>query len=295
MLINDCSPILSNIPGEKVILAHSLGNMLVSSAAKDHGLDYSLYYMLNAAVPMEAYDSDASNPEMIDADWRDLPERVYSANWWRLFPIEDGRRSLTWSGRFSGIHDVINCYSTTEDTLGNLEMDDSLLDRLWDKKFWGAQELNKGTKKQKALPESWGHSEGGWGFNPNLGSTEILLWSPTDKLKKRIETLTPLDLIADPIFRPFDEEFLTLRGTLSTNMVSGIQSQILANGIPAISFAAGANVLSEDSILKNLNYPQYLENGYPEKRSGWFHSDIKKLSFFFVRTFFIELTTFKWK
>ena len=121
------------------------------------------------------------------------------------------------------------------------------------------------------------------------------MWSPTDKLKKRIETLTPLDLIADPIFRPFDEEFLTLRGTLSTNMVSGIQSRILANGIPAISFAAGANVLGEDSILKNLNYPQYLENGYPENRSGWFHSDIKKLSFFFVRTFFIELTTFKWK
>ena len=45
------------LPGtSKVVLAHSLGNMLVSSAAVDHNLQYSRYYMLNAAVPMEAYD-----------------------------------------------------------------------------------------------------------------------------------------------------------------------------------------------------------------------------------------------
>ena len=32
----DCN----GLPGEKIVLAHSLGNMLVSSAAKDHGLNY---------------------------------------------------------------------------------------------------------------------------------------------------------------------------------------------------------------------------------------------------------------
>ena len=47
-----------SLPGtNRVMLAHSLGNMLVSSAAVDHGLQYDRYYMLNAAVPMEAYDA----------------------------------------------------------------------------------------------------------------------------------------------------------------------------------------------------------------------------------------------
>jgi hypothetical protein len=40
------------LPGNKVMLAHSLGNMIVSEAAKYHLLDYQKYYMLNAAVPM---------------------------------------------------------------------------------------------------------------------------------------------------------------------------------------------------------------------------------------------------
>ena len=37
------------LPGEKVMLAHSLGNMLVSSAAKDHGLNYSKYSKCGSA------------------------------------------------------------------------------------------------------------------------------------------------------------------------------------------------------------------------------------------------------
>ena len=45
----------AKLPGEKVFIAHSLGNILTSAAIKDWGLDYSRYYMLNAAVAMEAY------------------------------------------------------------------------------------------------------------------------------------------------------------------------------------------------------------------------------------------------
>ena len=97
--VQDCA----KLDGEKIILAHSLGNMLVSSAAKDHGLVYKKYYMLNAAVPMEAYDNSAFAPAMIDHDWRGVTDTVYSANWYLLFDDGDGRGRFTWKDRFSGI------------------------------------------------------------------------------------------------------------------------------------------------------------------------------------------------
>ena len=49
----------AEIPGtNKYMIAHSLGNMLVSAARQFHGLQYEQYFMLNAAVPVEAYDPD---------------------------------------------------------------------------------------------------------------------------------------------------------------------------------------------------------------------------------------------
>ena len=43
------------LPGEKTIAAHSLGNMVVSSAIADHDLEVENYFMIDAAGPMEAY------------------------------------------------------------------------------------------------------------------------------------------------------------------------------------------------------------------------------------------------
>ncbi|MDD4017430.1 MAG: hypothetical protein PHV28_05745, partial [Kiritimatiellae bacterium] len=47
---------VNSLSGEKVVMAHSLGNMVVSSAIADHGMAADKYFMLNAAVPAEAYD-----------------------------------------------------------------------------------------------------------------------------------------------------------------------------------------------------------------------------------------------
>ena len=47
---------VNSLPGRKFMMAHSLGNMLVSAARQDHGLQYEKYFMVNAAVPVEAYD-----------------------------------------------------------------------------------------------------------------------------------------------------------------------------------------------------------------------------------------------
>ena len=49
------SVITNAIPGEKVVMAHSLGNMVVSSMIQDHGLQVSKYLMCDSAVSSEAY------------------------------------------------------------------------------------------------------------------------------------------------------------------------------------------------------------------------------------------------
>ena len=48
----------SNPGGGRLIVAgHSLGNILISSAIQDHGLAPHSFFMLNAAVAQEAYDT----------------------------------------------------------------------------------------------------------------------------------------------------------------------------------------------------------------------------------------------
>lgn len=47
--------------GRIILLPHSLGNMVVCTAIQDHGFRPDRYFMLNAAVPAEAFDVSAWN------------------------------------------------------------------------------------------------------------------------------------------------------------------------------------------------------------------------------------------
>ena len=280
-----------SLPGSKVILAHSLGNMLVSSAIKDHGLsDYSIYYMLNAAVPMEAYDQNEYAAAMIDHDWRDVTNSVYSANWHQIFDADDGRVGLTWRDRFVGIARAINCYSTSEDTLGNAGLNEWLVGRWWRDKYWAMQELNKGTAYASAAPESWMHCEGGWGYNRHYATNSWYVTWPnrrmTDRFRKAISKLTGDDIKRHPVFRPFDENWLFTTNTVLPALVTPVRSRILADGIPATSFAAGANPLPANVALANLNYATFMPVNWPRRDRSWRHSDIKKVAFFFTQGFF---------
>ena len=52
------------LPGQKYIAGHSLGNMVVSSAIADWGLNVNAYFAIDAAVAMEAYNSGiGENPQ----------------------------------------------------------------------------------------------------------------------------------------------------------------------------------------------------------------------------------------
>lgn len=284
--VDDCAA----LNGRKIILAHSLGNMLVSSAAKDHGLVYDKYYMLNAAVPMEAYDEDAFSVAMIDHDWRGVTNKVYSSEWWRLFNPEDGRRRFTWRERFSGIANAINCYSRSEDTLGNVEEDDWLAGKLTEGNFWAVQETLKGTKYAEQAPDDWQmNSEGGWGYNDYYATNRNYVTWPnrrmTERFRNRIKKLSRDDIVVHPVFKPFQENWLFTTNAISEELASPILSRILADAIPAVSLAAGANPLV-NGIAGNIDYMSYKSGAWPRKDGSWRHSDIKNIAYRFNFKFF---------
>ncbi|MDA3924712.1 MAG: alpha/beta hydrolase [Kiritimatiellae bacterium] len=109
---------ISNI----TIMGHSLGNMVVSSAIADHGMEVDRYFMLNAAVAAESYHpalfntATNSNP-MVSDEWGGYEPRTWSALWHELFIGSDNNRTnLTWKNRFGPVLDVAyNFYSSGDE------------------------------------------------------------------------------------------------------------------------------------------------------------------------------------
>lgn len=108
-----------------VIAGHSMGNMIASSAICDHGLKAEHYFLLNAAVAREAYSAShvaTDRNSVRHPEWAGYPARLWSGDWHSLFPNGDGRKKLTWQGRFGNLATQTtphNYYSSTEDVLAN--------------------------------------------------------------------------------------------------------------------------------------------------------------------------------
>jgi hypothetical protein len=113
---------VNSLGGQMTIAAHSLGNIVVSSSISDWEMNVSNYFMIDAAVASEAFDTttitSSQNNNMIHPDWMDYPGRVRASEWYKLFPSEDPRSRLTWRGRLgnSGAF-VFNFYSSGEEVL----------------------------------------------------------------------------------------------------------------------------------------------------------------------------------
>ena len=118
------APIVATIPGEKTIMAHSLGNMVVSSMIQDHGLQVSKYLMCDSAVPSEAYcgpdDESIRVPQLLHPDWEAYSTNTWASNWHKHFrdiPGDD-RKFLGWPARFPDVPAVaVNFYSTGDEVL----------------------------------------------------------------------------------------------------------------------------------------------------------------------------------
>ena len=277
--------VVDALPGtNKVMLAHSLGNMLVSSAAVDHHLQYSRYYMLNAAVPMEAYDETSFSSNMVDSAWSNVPTPYRASDWSSLFVTNDFRYSLSWCGRFAGIQNAVNCYSETEDVLTNPTPHG--LGGAWSK-----QELFKGTTAWHALNAVpfLGLDvacEGGWGINAMYAANPYYYLPVYGFFENTITNITREEAIESPLFTPFSAESEAMHSTnlfaiANADYRAQLRSKFLGDAIPATSFSAGANSVSTNVVCGNINYVGCQTGMWPRRNRKWEHSDIKNVAYFY--------------
>lgn len=283
------------------IAAHSLGNMVVSHAIQSGGFQAENYFMINAAVPMEAYVpavSDQKGPGtpyevMTEDSWKGKDDRLFASNWHRLFDEpNDYRAKLKWKGVFDRVRrdtSVTNFYSPGEDVVENPKSSSSYIvwDTLWDssKGAWGHQEMIKGGAVLGAVPFS--RVQGGWGFE-HYRTTETLI-------KLYPESAVGM-LQEKPIFHPFLEKGLFGANGSKIAAEPKVRYDILARGIPAMSYAAAANALRDiksiDMEMEGRVPGKWPADGHDGLRvNRWIHSDFKNVALPYVQPMYHEMIT----
>ena len=286
------STLADNIPGEKVIMAHSLGNMVVSSMIHDYGLQVSKYLMCNSAVPAEAYDVSMSlrTSKLVHPDWEEYPTNSWTASWHTLFKdaANDERKYLGWSGHFTNVlSKAVNFYSASEnggDEVLELAADNDVgiltgITSSLAHHSWHKQELFKG----RGIGVGAGVTDwSGWNIEEN--------WRGEAKIS--IEQALDMD---DADFKTNTVFYCYPASMNSTNISLLVRGAHLALGIPALVAATGATDLSvildqESNFNLDLTNPGIAHpNGWPSKSgypNRWLHSDMKDVSYFFNFKFF---------
>ena len=288
VVASQLAPIIRSIPGEKVLMAHSLGNIVASSMIHDYELPVSRYIMCNSAVPAEAYDTSVSLrvPQLVHPDWEEYPEISWSANWHSLFVDDekDDRKHLGWKGRFSKVIPVaVNFYSTGDEVLELLSDNNvGILSGITDSfahHAWHKQELFKG----RGIGVGAGATDwSGWNIEEN--------WLGVNKISvEQALSMNNADFKTNTVFYCYPSSMN------ATNISLLVRGAHLALGIPSLTAATGATDLSatfdqENSFNLDLtNSDIEHPNGWPCKTSypnRWLHSDIKDVSFFFNFKFY---------
>ena len=312
MLINDCynalnafavaqqlAPILSNIPGEKVIMAHSLGNMVASSMIQDYGLEVSKFIMCNSAVPSEAYyepnDTSIRVAQLVHPEWENYPTNSWASNWHKLFKDneDDDRRLLGWPGRFKDVNQyAVNFYSTGDEVL-ELKTDNIIhfwtgIGTVYRQYAWQHQELWKGRTYGNYLG---GTTWSGW----NIDESFVVL----DKISvSTAQQMTDEDFKTNTVFYCYPSSMN------STNISLLVRAAHLTMGVPALAKATGArslipNLYDTDDIDLNKSQTDpalgnesiiIKPNGWPTREDWeeprWLHSDLKDVAYFYLYKFF---------
>jgi len=312
------------------LAAHSLGNMVASSAITEHGANVSQYFMINAAVAKEAYIPKETTPPVVDAAmlnqfWNHLtadglPSRLYASEWYKLFPSDDPRNKLTWRGKFTNWRGtpVHNYYAPSDRVLRNIaanQCNDFLSFNIYfwgiesdaENYPWGAQEKTKGQlgpyAGQLFVPDY-----GGWRIHipnqQNHYSNFAPLLNPPYVLKPLTELLDPAHvpdatIQSRPLFS-HPPRFRTGQPQIAPRYAERSRNHLLAHVFPATTFATGANPVTGDLTqyedLKNKNLNDFRTRGWwrtliPNGNDGWNHSDHLDVPLFYVQDFFKKIVT----
>ena len=313
------------------VAAHSLGNMLVSAAISDYGTPFKDFYMVNAAVAMEAYDKsiEAPNWAMWHYDWvhhADKNEvedsydpKLLCSNWCDLFPASDYRSKLTRKDRLADTKSTryFNFYSGSDNVLVNHEGGEvpSVGGASWQQivncffhdpantgrgRFgWAYQEKLKGLSAGNYI----GSGYGGWGYNlldwgvVDLSPIRLPLREPYPSEVDGVQRRKHFDLKTTPFFyKGFPSQMNALLGRDGSKEAKNNQTKYLAEMVPALSFAAGANPVEKFTQkmgeVANFEMPvkfQNKENGWPRKQPDWLHSDMFNVAYPYIYKLYDEI------
>ena len=304
------------IPGEKVIMAHSLGNMVVSSMIQDHGLQVSRYLMCDSAVPSEAYYPEGTLsirvPQLVHPDWENYPTNSWTSNWHTLFANDanDDRKYLGWPGRFIDVAQyAVNFYSTGDEVL-ELRHNNNIhllvgATSGYVQYSWHHQELWKGRGNHEVLgATTWS----GWNIEENwLGANKI-----SEEEARLIDGRDPTEFKTNTVFYCYPTSMN------STNISLLVRAAHLTHGIPSLARATGARDLyqaigNQDNFDLNEEDAELATsdgddeeaenehsafqthcgvskpNGWPVRSkwdTRWLHSDMKDVSYFYNFMFY---------
>jgi hypothetical protein len=302
------------------IAAHSLGNMVVGEAIQNGGFTPNRYYIINGAVPTEAYLPDLATDEerwaMTEAQWKPYgtlnQQRLYASSWHTLFPAEDNRRKLTWKNRFAKVSllkHVHNFYSLGDDVVQNPRSDTALGGIFAEgvsRGAWGNQEMMKGTELASYLQSRY---QGGWGFNFNpqqfpqyQGYVKETFggfrrYNPEETPANVPGGITDEQLKTKPFFSPFKESdlFSPTLGSAKAGELK-VQRDILAAGVPARSYAIAANAVPGLAGNYNMEGLKTSPNSWPVENHDetasagrWLHSDFKNVALAYLHKMYTKM------
>lgn len=265
--------------------------------------------MINAAVPVEAYDyagvSAGDRLDMVEDKWRsrynDGHTRILAANWHELFEDTpaDNRNLLSWKNAFFEVLELTethNFFSPGEDVLARQEgtYSASAVSIILSQGFnfsrgaWKAQELVKG--------KSWWSTKGITAF---MSRTQAG-WDLRYLINPDPATLTDQHLRENPYFDNFREDDLTDPDPAIASTKAGetkVRYDLLARGIPALSYAAAVMELPQPQSGATVNNWNLHTGGRPNGNSGpwpteghtdtdtqgaWLHSDFRNVALPYV-------------
>jgi len=288
--------------GEVSVMAHSLGNMVVSSAIVLEGMRIDRYLMLDAAVAAEAYVGEKDDTRMINSQWRGYASGTFCSKWFRLFDgvprdgedgigENDARKNLKWPNLFAIIDCMVFNYYSTGDEVFELKQDIAMKDGFKLKHggdlsqyCWQKQEIGKGADMEWNLlvdnnPEEGitGRS-GGWGFHdPKHSNVTANAESATNLRRNPVFAHTP-EWVYE--WSKYDNELTKKR-----------KPALLCHVVPAMSQAAGRVALEWDDRVaskgyknENFNTSKY-KNGWgrndADYQQRWLHCDLKDMAYYY--------------